>query len=114
MATSVEAPILAPRPARTPVRRERVLFAVAEHSLVIVLAAMFLAPFLFMVLTGLMPAQQALTPKLFPDPFRLATLSDVFDKAPLLRSAGNPFLSASLAPIGVRSRACRWRTRSRA
>src|SRR3954452_2790463 len=101
MATSVEAPILAPRPARTPVRRERVLFAVAEHSLVIVLAAMFLAPFLFMVLTGLMTDQQALTPKLFPDPFRLANLTDVFDKAPLLRYAGNTFLYASLATLGV-------------
>src|SRR3954447_2188218 len=101
MATSVEAPILAPRPARTPVRRERLLFSVAEHSLVIVLAAMFLAPFLFMVLTGLMTDQQALTPKLFPDPFRLANLSDVFDKAPLLRYAGNTFLYATLATIGT-------------
>src|SRR3954468_21453291 len=105
MATSVEAParplIQAKRTVPRAVKRRRFLMGVAEHSLVIALAIMFLAPFLFMVLTGLMTDEQALTPKLWPDPFQLSNFSDVFDAAPLLRYAGNTFLYASLATIGV-------------
>src|SRR3954463_10457582 len=105
MATSVEAPtrplIQAKRTVPRAVKRRRFLMGVAEHSLVIALAIMFLAPFVFMVLTGLMTDQQALTPKIWPDPFRLGNLTDVFDKAPLLRYAGNTFLYATLATIGT-------------
>jgi multiple sugar transport system permease protein len=104
MATSLEVtrPLLhRTRDVPRSVRRRRFLVSVAEHSLVIALAIMFLAPFVFMVLTGLMTDEQALTPKLWPDPFQLSNFSDVFDAAPLLRYAGNTFLYASLATIGV-------------
>src|SRR3954469_15716596 len=104
MATSVEVtrPLIEQRRALpSGVRRRRFLAGVAEHSVVIALAIMFLAPFVFMVLTGLMTDEQALTPQLWPDPFQLSNFGDVFDAAPLLRYAGNTFLYATLATVGM-------------
>src|SRR4029079_5110094 len=60
------------------VRRKRLLIAIADHSLLIVLALMFLAPFVFMVLTALMTDHQALTSKLWPAPFHFANITEVF------------------------------------
>ena len=51
-----------------PVRRKRFLVAVADHSLLIVAAIVFLAPFLFIVLTAFMTNAQALSPDLWPHP----------------------------------------------
>jgi multiple sugar transport system permease protein len=107
MATTVETPgveIRAPFVRRTvprAIRRKRVLIAVADHSVLIVLAIMFVAPFVFMVLTGLMTNAQALTPKLWPHPFHFGNITQVFKEAPMLRYAGNTFLYASLATIGL-------------
>ena len=56
------------------VRRKRLLIAIADHSVLIALAIAFLAPFVFIVLTALMTNQQALTPKLWPQPFALRQL----------------------------------------
>jgi multiple sugar transport system permease protein len=83
------------------VRRKRFLIGVAEHSLLIVLAIAFVAPFAFMVLTGLMTDAQSLTPKLWPDPFHFQNIVEVFKQAPLLRYAGNTFLYATLGTIGL-------------
>src|SRR5205823_10892223 len=43
------------------VRRRRLLTSVANHSLAIAFSIIFLAPFLFVVLTALMTLQQALS-----------------------------------------------------
>ena len=48
------------RPPRA-VRRKRALIAIADHSILIALAIMFLAPFVFMVLTALMTDDQTLS-----------------------------------------------------
>jgi multiple sugar transport system permease protein len=88
------------RPPR-PVRRRRALIAIADHSVLIVLAIMFLAPFAFMLLTALMTADQALSSTLWPHPFHWRNVTDVFHRAPLWRYTLNSMLYAGLATIGV-------------
>ena len=91
-----------PRPARhrSP-RTTRRLTWIAEHSILIVLAIMFISPFVFMVLTALMTNDQALSTRLWPQPFRFSNLTDVFHKAPLWRYTANTMIYATLATIGV-------------
>ena len=83
------------------VRRKRFLIAVADHSLLIAAAIMFLAPFVFIVLTSLMTNNQALSPRLWPDPFRWSNYTDVFQTAPIWRYALNTMYYALLATAGV-------------
>src|SRR4051812_45426532 len=83
------------------VRRRRLLVAVADPAVLIGLAIAFLAPFAFIVLTGLMSDQQSLSPNVWPQPFKLSNFKTVFDDAPLLRYAGNTFLYAGLATLGM-------------
>ena len=83
------------------VRRKRFLIAVADHSLLIAAAIMFLAPFVFIVLTSLMTNNQALSPRLWPEPFRWSNYTDVFRTAPIWRYALNTMYYALLATIGV-------------
>jgi multiple sugar transport system permease protein len=83
------------------VRRKRFLIAVADHALLIAAAIMFLAPFVFIVLTSLMTNNQALSPKLWPEPFRWSNYTDVFRTAPIWRYALNTTFYAVLATIGV-------------
>ena len=52
------------------VRRRRLLVAVGRHSLLIAGAAIFLMPFVFIILTSLMTTDQALSDSLWPDPFQ--------------------------------------------
>jgi multiple sugar transport system permease protein len=95
-------PIALPR--RTvpwPVRRKRLLIAVADHAVLIGLAIAFLAPFVFIVLTALMTNEQALSSNLWPQPFHFSNFGDVFDRAPLLRNGLNTFLYAGLATLGM-------------
>jgi multiple sugar transport system permease protein len=82
-------------------RRRKFLIAVADHSLLIAAAIMFLAPFVFIVLTSLMTNNQALSPKLWPDPFQWGNFADVFHTAPSWRYALNTSIYAVLATIGV-------------
>jgi multiple sugar transport system permease protein len=94
----------APRAARRPprsVRRKRLLIAIADHSILIALAIMFLAPFVFIVMTSLMTTDQALSTKLWPDPLHLSNYSDVFNAAPILTYGLNSFIYAGLATLGV-------------
>jgi multiple sugar transport system permease protein len=93
----------APRRRRPPpaVRRKRFLIAVADHSILIVLAIMFLAPFVFILLTSAMTDDQALSTRLWPDPLHLSNYSEVFNAAPILRYAANSFIYAGLATLGV-------------
>jgi multiple sugar transport system permease protein len=102
MATAVE--VRAPIVRRTlprAVRRKRVLIAVADHSVLIVLSIMFIAPFVFMVLTALMTSAQSLTPNLWPHPFDFGNITTVFRQAPMLRYAANTFMYATFATIGL-------------
>ena len=84
-----------------PARRRSFLLAVADHCVLIALAIAFLAPLVFIVLTSLMTDRQALSPDLWPHPFRLRNFVDVFSTVPLMRYAGNTFLYATLATVGV-------------
>jgi multiple sugar transport system permease protein len=83
------------------VRRRRLLAWIAQHSLLIVLAVMFVSPFVFMVLTALMTNDQALSSRLWPEPWRWGNLVEVFDKAPLWRYTANTMLYAVLSTLGV-------------
>jgi len=83
------------------VRRKRLLMGVATHSLLIVAAIVFLLPFVFIVLTSLMSSQQALSPRLWPEPFAWHNYVDVFSKAPMWRYALNTLLYGGLATLGL-------------
>jgi multiple sugar transport system permease protein len=105
------------------VRRRRLLVAVADHSLLIVAALVFLAPFVFIVLTAFMTNEQALSPDLWPHPFRFQNFADVFNEAPLWRYALNSliygglatlFLLASSIPVAYALAKLRWRGREAA
>src|SRR4051794_5608766 len=82
-------------------RRRQWLMYVAEHSVRIALVLAFLAPLVFIALTSLMTNDQALSPKLWPTPFKFSNYTDVFHKAPLLRYTLNTFIYAALSTIGV-------------
>jgi multiple sugar transport system permease protein len=109
MATAIELPQAQPPPLEPlvrrsvpwAVRRRRLLVSTAEHSLLIVLAIMFIAPFVFMVLTGLMTSAQSLTPRIWPSPFDFHNIVQVFKTAPMFRYAGNTFMYAGLATLGL-------------
>ncbi len=102
--SSASVPVAAPLVRRKPpwsVRRRRFLIGVANHSLLIVAAALFLAPFVFITLTALMTNNQALSPQLWPRPFQWNNFVDVFHQAPLLRWALNTTMYAGLATLGL-------------
>ena len=84
-----------------PVRRHRLLVSVWNHSMAIVLAIVFLAPFVFVVLTALMTRQQALSTRLWPHPFQWSNFKTVFHIFPLWRYALNSTLYAGLSTVGV-------------
>jgi multiple sugar transport system permease protein len=83
------------------VRRKRLLISIADHSLLIAVSIMFLAPFVFIVLTSLMTNEQALSSRLWPSPFRWANFTDVFHTAPIWRYGLNTTIYAVLATVGV-------------
>jgi multiple sugar transport system permease protein len=89
------------RPVPVEIRRRRFLMGVGNHAILIALAAVFLMPVAFIVLTALMTDRQALTPALWPRPFRLANFPDVFRDIPLIRYTWNTFRIAALASVGV-------------
>jgi multiple sugar transport system permease protein len=83
------------------VRRKRFLLAVANHSLLITAAVIFLAPVAFMLLTSLMTSDQVLSAHLWPHPFRWSNYGDVFTKAPLWRWTLNTMTYSVLSTAGV-------------
>jgi len=88
-----------PLPAAT--RQRRLLMAIANHSLLIAFSLAFLAPFAFMLLTSLMTDRQALSPKLWPDPFVWSNFVTVFKQVDLARYTWNSLLYSGLSTIGV-------------
>jgi multiple sugar transport system permease protein len=118
-----QAPDLVRRKPPAHVRRRRLLVAIADHSLLIAAALVFLAPFIFIVLTAFMTNEQALSPDLWPHPFRFQNFVDVFNEAPLWRYALNSliygglatlFLLASSIPVAYALAKLRWRGREAA
>ncbi|TML89949.1 MAG: carbohydrate ABC transporter permease [Actinobacteria bacterium] len=101
MTTAAATAPLARRKPPLAVRRRRFLVAVANHSLLIAVAVLFLAPFAFIALTALMSTNQALSSHLWPQPFRWSNFVDVWSKAPLLRWALNTAMYSGLATLGV-------------
>ncbi|MDX6505301.1 MAG: multiple sugar transport system permease protein [Gaiellaceae bacterium] len=101
MAAVAEAATFERRVASREVRRRRFLIAVADNSLVIVVAIAFLLPFVFMLATALMTNSQALGPNLWPSPFRWRNFVDIFHQAPLLRWTLNTAIYSGLATLGL-------------
>jgi multiple sugar transport system permease protein len=94
-------PRAARRRAPRAVRRRRRLVFIADHAILIALAIAFIAPIVFMVLTALMSNDQALSAKLWPQPFEWGNLGEVFHRAALWRYTANTMLYAGLATIGT-------------
>jgi multiple sugar transport system permease protein len=96
-----DASTIVPRPLPAEVRRRRFLVEVGNHAVLVAVSAAFLLPFVFIALTSLMTDEQALTPEIWPDPFRPSNYLDVFQRLPLLRYTWNTFLIAGLSTVGV-------------
>ena len=101
MAAAAETAAVVRRRAPAAVRRRRFLVAVADHSILIVVAIAFLLPLAFIALTALMTDDQALTPTLWPHPFQWSNFVEVFRQAPLWRWILNTMIYAGLATLGV-------------
>ena len=56
--------------------------SVADHSMLIMVSAMFALPFLFVILTSLMTTDQALTTDLWPRSFEWNNYAEVFRRLP--------------------------------
>jgi multiple sugar transport system permease protein len=82
-------------------RRRDFLMSVANHSFLIVLAVLFLAPFVFILLTALMTRDQALSRDLWPEPFQWSNFGDVLARSPLVRWAFNTAIYSGLATLGL-------------
>lgn len=99
-----EASAALPAPRRVPpsaAKRRRRLIAVGNHALAITFAVMFVAPFVFVILTSLMTQHQALSRDLWPHPFQWSNYKTIFRDAPILRYAWNTVVYAGLASLGV-------------
>jgi multiple sugar transport system permease protein len=96
----VTAPLVRRKPPWS-IRRRRLLLSIANHSLLIAAAIIFLLPFVFITLTALMTNDQALSPRLWPSPFQWDNFIEVFRQAPLWRWALNTMIYAGLATLGV-------------
>jgi multiple sugar transport system permease protein len=91
--------VLRPLPEKT--RRHRLLMAFVDHAVLISVAAIFLAPFLFVVATSFMTGAQARTASLWPRPFQPSNYSEVFTTISLIRYTWNTLQIAVLSTIGV-------------
>jgi multiple sugar transport system permease protein len=92
---------IVPRAVPVEERRRRLLMAVANHSIAIVISAVFVLPFIFILLTALMTQQQALTARFWPSPFQWGNFARVFSEIPLIRYTYSTLVYAVLATIGV-------------
>jgi multiple sugar transport system permease protein len=99
--TAAPAGTVVQRPVPPAIRRRRLLLAVANHSVAIALSLAFLLPFVFIVATGLMTNQQALSPNIWPHPFMWSNFKTVFDSFPFVRYTVNTVTYAGLATVGV-------------
>lgn len=90
--------LVAPGSANRGHRRGRSILAwIAEHTVLSVLAVLFIAPIVFVALTSLMSSDQTLTASLIPDPWEWSNYRDVLVSTPLARWFGNSALYAVAA-----------------
>jgi multiple sugar transport system permease protein len=84
-------------PRRAGRRPSKVLLWIAEHTALVVIAVLMIAPVVFVVLTSFMSPNQALTATIIPNPIDLSSYARVFTELPLLTWFGNSALYAVLA-----------------
>jgi multiple sugar transport system permease protein len=89
------------RPVTPATRRRRLLGTIADHTILVFLAVLFLFPVLFMVLTALMTDSQANTNTLVPDPVQWGNFVRVFEVSDLLTYVFNSLRIAILSMIGT-------------
>jgi multiple sugar transport system permease protein len=82
-------------------RRDSTLIFIAQHSMAIALSIMFVAPFVFILLTSFMSSGQSLTSNYWPQTWHPGNYVDIFRKLPLLKFVTNTILYAGLATIFV-------------
>jgi multiple sugar transport system permease protein len=75
--------------------------SVANHSLAIFVAVVFLTPFFFVVITALMTQRQAVTFSLIPHPFAWQNFKTVFESSNFLLYTGNTVVYAVLSTVGT-------------
>jgi multiple sugar transport system permease protein len=98
LATATE---IEPRPVPVATRRRRRLHSVADHTLLILFAAIFMLPMIFILLTSLMSDAQSLSPEIWPDPFVWGNYVQIFKQVPLLSYTWNTTQIAVLSTIGT-------------
>ena len=89
------------RPIPPDIRRRRFLLGIARHAGLITVATMFVAPFVFVVLTAVMTSDQAVTPSFWPRPFVWHNYAEVFNRIPLLQYTWNTAQIGILSTIGI-------------
>jgi multiple sugar transport system permease protein len=87
------------RTARSAARRRRALEWIAVHSLAIVAAVFFAGPFFFLVVTSVMPDNQALSGALWPSHWQWSNFRSVWDRAGFLTWYKNTLMYA--VPVTV-------------
>ena len=80
-------------------RKHSLASVVANHTLAVTLAIMFLAPFFFVFLTSFMTPGEAGTREFWPTSWHPENYLQVFSKLNMWRLYGNSFLYAGLATI---------------
>ncbi len=80
-------------------RGTRPLAWIAEHTGLVILAILFIAPVVFVFLTSVMTPNQALTASILPHPWTWDNYVDAFSRVPLLRWFGNSALYATSATL---------------
>jgi multiple sugar transport system permease protein len=77
--------------------RERLLVSLARNSVAIALGLMFVAPFVFVMLTAFMTSDQALTSDVWPDSWHPENFVDIFTKLPMFDYVLNSMTYSLLA-----------------
>jgi multiple sugar transport system permease protein len=89
------------RPTPSGMKRHRMLRSIADHVVLIGVAAVFMVPMVFIILTSLMTDQQALSSSIWPRPFVWRNYLDIFTQVPLLRYTWNTVQIAVLSTVGT-------------
>ena len=91
-------PIVQPAPSRRNRRQSRLAW-IAQHSIAIVLAIMFVTPVIYLVLLSLMTSNQALTSDYWPNTWHPENYVKVFQATPLPRYLLNTVIYAVTATV---------------